>query len=229
MAADPAHARPDPRQGACALTWHGESLELLVDRAMWWPARGMLLVADVHLGKDASFRLAGVPVPAGEDVSGLARLTHLVSGLDARELVILGDLVHAEHAVTAALRSEVSRWTSALGGCRVTLVRGNHDPSAGSPFVEVEAHEAPLEVGPFDLVHDPEERGDRPAIAGHRHPGVRLRGPGGDRARLPCFAVDDRRIVLPAFGGLTGLSLVAPGEGATRYAVTPGGVRKLRP
>lgn len=211
------------------MVWHGESLELLAERALWWPAREILLVADLHLGKDAWFRDAGIPVPAADDASGLSRLTDLVTGLHARELVILGDLVHTEDAVTPALRSGVSRWAAGLGGCRVRLVRGNHDPSAGSPFAEVEAREAPYAVGRFDLVHDPTERGTRPAIAGHRHPGVRLRGPGGDRARLPCFAVDERRIVLPAFGELTGLSLVAPGEGSTRYAVTAGGVRELRP
>ena len=54
----------------------GEQLDLLPEKAIWWPRRRTLLVADVHCGKDATFRAMGVPVPVREGewgASGLSR------------------------------------------------------------------------------------------------------------------------------------------------------------
>ncbi len=38
-----------------ALAWAGEQLLLDGDRALAWPARATVVVADVHLGKDGDF------------------------------------------------------------------------------------------------------------------------------------------------------------------------------
>jgi len=43
----------------------GEKLVLLAERAVFWPAKKALFVADFHLGKAASFRRAGIPLPSG--------------------------------------------------------------------------------------------------------------------------------------------------------------------
>ena len=56
----------------------GETLVLLPDRAMFWPAQQALLVADTHFGKAGVFRRAGVPIPEGIDAHDLARLSRLV-------------------------------------------------------------------------------------------------------------------------------------------------------
>src|SRR5215213_2758960 len=81
--------------GMHPIEFANESLHLLPDRAVYWPARSTLLVADVHFGKCATFRSLGVPVPAGSTQKDLARLTKLIELTSARRLVILGDLVHA--------------------------------------------------------------------------------------------------------------------------------------
>ncbi|HNG81848.1 MAG TPA: DEAD/DEAH box helicase, partial [Burkholderiaceae bacterium] len=81
-------ARPAvPPPGGCAVELAGEALWLLPERALWWPAQSMLLVADVHLGKAQSFRRLGVPVPGGSGAESLARLSGLIAALRARELV----------------------------------------------------------------------------------------------------------------------------------------------
>jgi hypothetical protein len=38
---------------------------MLPDRATWWPAERVLFVADVHLGKPATYSALGQPVPKG--------------------------------------------------------------------------------------------------------------------------------------------------------------------
>ena len=52
----------------------GESVSLLPERAIYWPREGALIVADLHWGKAASFRAAGVPIPSGTTSADLARL-----------------------------------------------------------------------------------------------------------------------------------------------------------
>ena len=71
---------------------------LLPGRAAFLPSSATLLVADLHLGKAATFRKAGIPVPEGSAQADLARLARLVRETSARRLVIVGDLLIAPYA-----------------------------------------------------------------------------------------------------------------------------------
>ena len=89
-------ATPTPTIGAHAITLPcGTALQLLPQRALWWPAARMVLVADVHFGKAATFRRAGQPVPHGTTADNLARLDALLAATGADHLVFLGDFLHA--------------------------------------------------------------------------------------------------------------------------------------
>ena len=52
----------------------GETLELHAERAIHWPRRNCLFVADVHFGKGSVLRRAGVNLPTGQTSGDLARL-----------------------------------------------------------------------------------------------------------------------------------------------------------
>ena len=43
----------------------GEAVRLLPERAIYWERERALVVADLHWGKAATFRAAGVPLPPG--------------------------------------------------------------------------------------------------------------------------------------------------------------------
>ena len=73
----------------------GERLELWPERAAHWPRRRMLLVADPHFGKAATFRALGVRVPHGTTEGALARLDALVTRLAPARIEFLGDFLHA--------------------------------------------------------------------------------------------------------------------------------------
>ncbi|MBZ0171464.1 MAG: DEAD/DEAH box helicase, partial [Phycisphaerales bacterium] len=75
-----------------AIEFADEQLDLLPERAVWWPARRTLLVADLHLGKPASFRSAGAPVPEQVTGADLARLSSLIKTQHAQRVIVLGDL-----------------------------------------------------------------------------------------------------------------------------------------
>ncbi len=103
---------------------------------------------------------------------------------------------------------------------------GNHDRRAahlyeGCGFRGVAE---PALVAGIACRHHPagrEARGSRLTLAGHVHPVARISGRGRDSLRLPCFVIDGRQIVLPAFGEFTGGSLVRPDEGRRIVLVAP--------
>lgn len=70
------------------------ALVLLADRAVFWPAQSLLLIADLHLGKGDVFRRHGIAVPRGGTSQDLARLDRLLAMTVARRLLLLGDVVH---------------------------------------------------------------------------------------------------------------------------------------
>jgi DNA ligase-associated metallophosphoesterase len=209
--------------GALATELGGEPVVLLAERALFWPRAATLLVADLHLGKAASLRAGGVPVPRGATASDLDRLGALLRRTGSTRVVVLGDLIHAATGRVPALDAAVRAWRERHPNVALTLVRGNHDERAGDPppgwRIEVVSAPHALAGGPFVLHHEPAVPPTGYALCGHLHPGVRLTGSAGDSMRLPCFVLGARRALLPAFGRLTGLWLVPHRPGETRVAV----------
>jgi len=184
----------------------GESLLCLAEHAMVWPAERTLFVADVHLGKAASFRAAGVPLPSGHSSHDLDRLSTLIDTHKVSRLVILGDLVHTQTSYTEALDRKFRGFRRRHESIEMLLVRGNHDLHAGDPPPDwgLKTFAGPLTIGPFACCHEPP--GDDVAgyaLAGHLHPAVRLQT-AREGVTLPCFWQHVKGMVLPAFGSLTG-------------------------
>jgi len=220
----------------------GESLDLLPERAAWWERGATLFVADIHFGKAAAFRSAGLPVPGGTTAADVARLDALVRRQNAARLVILGDLLHAPTGRAEATMQTVSAWRDASPDLEVLLVRGNHDRRAGDPPPQwrMTCVDGPHALGPFTLAHEPDAA--RPGdflLAGHLHPGVALQRAdgraGGMRERCfwmigaPRGAARGRRragasLILPAFGAMTGMRAVRPRRGDRVFVVGPGEV-----
>src|SRR5438270_9734406 len=111
----------------------GEELVLLPERAAYWPARHALLVADFHLGKAASFRKLGVPLPMGTTKDNVARLDRAIAKTRAREVVFLGDFLHSVHGRATATFETFSQWRGQRSSVALTMIRGNHDLKAGDP------------------------------------------------------------------------------------------------
>jgi uncharacterized protein len=186
-------------------------LSLLIERAAWHAESRTLWVADVHLGKAAAYRALGQPAPAGSTRENLNRLSALVDVYRAERLVFLGDLFHARvsHASTSKLFLE---WRDRHRDLSIVLVRGNHDLWAGDPalHMRIEMASEPYASGAIEGRHHPLDEGEAlvqegaTVLAGHIHPAVRLHGPGRDSMRFPCFLLQGRQIVLPAFGEFTG-------------------------
>ena len=207
----------------------GARLRLLPERAAYLPEAGWLLVADAHVGKAASFRRLGVPVPAGTTEATLARLDAALAATGARGIVFLGDLLHSARGRAAATLDAWARWRGAHAALELTLVRGNHDRHAGDPPPSwgVRCVDGALRLDGLALAHDPVPQPGAYVLAGHLHPAAVLGRRGPDRLRLPCFHFGPAVGVLPAFGAFTGMQVLPRGPGDRVYAIAGDAVRAL--
>jgi len=200
--------------GALSVELAGEQVLLLPQKALYWPRENMLVIADIHFGKAASFRALGVPVPGGTTRENLDTLDALLALHPARQVLFLGDFLHAKAAHAAATQAALHAWRLARPALRLVVVRGNHDAHAGDPPARlgIEMVDEPSLQAPFAFCHHPDLLAPGYLMAGHVHPVYRLRS-GWETLRLPCFLAGETRIVLPAFGAFTGGHPIVPEPG----------------
>ena len=182
---------------------------------MLWPDEHTLLIADFHLGKPASFRKAGTPVPEEITHHDLSRLARLIEIHKPRRIAILGDLAHDRSAWAEVTMRTFVAWRRQHDDVEMVLVRGNHDRRAADPPAElaITAVDPGWPLADIELHHEPAATGPAPPIlAGHLHPGVILRHPRrSSTLRAPCFWFTPMQGVLPAFGSFTGCAIIQPG------------------
>ncbi|KAA5542197.1 ligase-associated DNA damage response endonuclease PdeM [Roseiconus nitratireducens] len=203
-----------PMDSARDVTLRGVALQLLAGGGVFWKARRTLFVADLHLGKDATFRKRGFAVPRGPTESTLGRITTLIEQTAAETLVVLGDMVHARCSVDAALHEAMTGFRAAHADIELILVRGNHDASIRSwpQSWRMRVVEEGFRRGPLRLQHHPGEPPPpaRLALAGHVHPSVRLQSGNDSLGRMPCFWYSGGCLTLPAMGAFTGTHVIRP-------------------
>jgi uncharacterized protein len=209
-------------------------LKLLPERAVFAPSAKTLFVADLHLGKAATFRALGAPAPTGVSEETLRRLAELIETMSPDHVVVLGDFTHARAAMTPGLFASLHAWRARWSSLAFTIVLGNHDRGAERAYSDCgfSWRQAPAVLGDVECRHHPIDGAngaEHLALAGHLHPVVRLNGPGRDSLRTPCFVVGERQIVLPAFGEFVGGSLVTPCDGERAMIVTARGVFDVTP
>jgi len=227
------------REGTFEIQLAGEAVVLDPRRALVWPGRRTVVIADPHIGKADTFRRAGIPVPADIAQADFDRLAQLLTDYDAERLVVLGDFFHARQVAADASARLLAAWRERFATLEVVIVRGNHDWHAGEPpgALGLASVDEPHADGPFVYRHFPLDApaavdasvGSDPAaapaagagytLAGHLHPGVTVSLGGQSVKRVPCFHITPRQAVLPAFGRFTGTSRVGRVAGGRVFAV----------
>jgi len=199
----------------------GEILELSKDRAIYWASKKMLIISDLHIGKGAHFRKAGIPVPATVNETDLDKLDKLLLDFSPEILLVTGDMFHAH------MNSEVENfklWRSQYPELRLILIKGNHDLLKPADYdgLSIEVYPEELLYFPFRFVHDqPRVFDEYYNITGHIHPGITIYGKARQHLKLPCFYFGKTCAILPAFSVFTGLSKIKTEEGDQFYAITP--------
>nr|WP_086619959.1 ligase-associated DNA damage response endonuclease PdeM [Erythrobacter tepidarius] len=184
----------------------GHELALGQGRALYWPAERTLLVADLHLEKASWFAARGQMLPPYDSRDSLERLAEAVRLTGARRVITLGDNFHD---AAGALRLDphsagmLEALTRALDWVWIT---GNHDEELPKGFGGTIVPE--LELGGVVLRHEARAGETAPELSGHYHPKLRVNLRNRHIAR-PCAVIGSsdngaERMILPAFGSLTG-------------------------
>lgn len=210
-----------------AYTVADELLHLYPQRALFWPAKEILLMADLHLGKINHFRKSGVPVPAKADAKNLEQLLELIQLTRARRIIFLGDLFHSHYNDAW---EEFGQLIKHFSDRSFELVLGNHDILSQHQYEKhgIVLHEE-LILEPFLFTHHPIENyeGDLYNMAGHIHPGAHMVGKGKQSLTLPCFYFGSKQSLLPAFGAFTGLARIAPKENDQVFVIVENKILKV--
>ncbi|WP_108483080.1 ligase-associated DNA damage response endonuclease PdeM [Oceaniglobus ichthyenteri] len=164
-----------------------------------WPARNLLCVSDLHLGKSERIaRRGGTMLPPYETHDTLMRLEQEISLLNPETVICLGDSFDDLAAGLAMTQGDRAGLARLMAGRSWVWIEGNHDPGA----VDLAGHHlAQFNAGPLVFRHiATPTRGE---ISGHYHPKVTLPLKGHHISR-PCFLIDRTRVIMPAFGTYTG-------------------------
>jgi uncharacterized protein len=179
-------------------------LDLIPDLsgALYVPDFAALLVADLHLEKGSSLAYRGVHLPPYDTRETLVQLTAAIATTNPKRLILLGDSFHDRRARERIDKADVTRLTQITHVIDTLWIAGNHDPAPPLDLGGRVADE--IVLGPVRLRHEPSAPGPESIeIAGHLHPGAAV-SQRGRLVRCKCFAGDEYRLVMPAFGSFTG-------------------------
>ncbi len=177
------------------------ALFALPQGALFWPARRALLVADLHFEKASWFASFGQMLPPYDSIATLADLTAIVAAVAPQEIWCLGDSFHDSAGAGRLPPQALALLQSLTAQVRWTWVTGNHDPAPAHHHGGAVVDEAVVDG--IVLRHEADPAELRPELSGHFHPKLRVRVRGRHVSRR-CFVASATKIVLPAFGALTG-------------------------
>lgn len=180
--------------------------------ALYHERSGTLIVTDVHLGYEEYMAKLGVYLPRLQLKGAVETVRAAVDAVNARRVVVVGDIKHAYEKLLRQERVEVAKFTRFLTeelGVEMVLVRGNHDTFV-SPLLRklgVDVVEDYLDLGGGVILahgHKNIEDDFEVVVMGHEHPALQV-DVAGARVKLPALLevpLDNgsTAVVLPALG-----------------------------
>lgn len=187
---------------SCSLALGALNLELRPSGAAYALDQSLLIVADLHLEKGSHYAArTGQFLPPFDSLATLDRLAAEIAALQPRRIVVAGDAFHDGEGFARLPEAARARLLALTRQSAFTWIAGNHDPLLPADLHGAAAEEMVLEG--VTLTHAPRAAFVGAEIAGHLHPAVAVSAY-GRRVRRRCFAADDKRLILPAFGAYAG-------------------------
>lgn len=169
--------------------------------ALFWPAQNALLVADLHLEKASWFARFGQMLPPYDSIATLSALQQDIERSGATRLFCLGDSFHDKFGCDRLPADARTLLSSLTGQVDWLWITGNHDAGfidhCGGRIAEE------VEIDGITLRHEAVEGDPTPEMSGHFHPKLRLAMKGRHVSRR-CFVASATKLILPAYGTLTG-------------------------
>ncbi|MFZ9858060.1 MAG: metallophosphoesterase [Roseiflexaceae bacterium] len=170
--------------------------ELLPSRALYWPSRQMLVVADLHLG-----RLVSRAPTFVEDVTkALRRVSDVLIYTQAQRLLFLGDLFHMRNAYHPDVVQAFYEWRERFMQTEMILVRGNHERAMGDPPSQLclNCVNPGYEDGGVIFLHEPRHM-HAFTMCAHLHPCLLVPTDRAIATTVPCFVWNQEYLYMPAF------------------------------
>ena len=179
----------------------GEAFEVAGQAALYWRAQDALLVSDLHLEKASAFALVGQMLPPYDSVSTLEEIATLCRTYRPAKIISLGDNFHDDGGEHRLAQDAAALLVDLACNTEWIWITGNHD-RAVSAIWGGKALDA-LTLSGITLRHEALCGDPNPEISGHFHPKFRqvLRG---RMVKRRCFVKTPRKLIMPAFGALTG-------------------------
>jgi uncharacterized protein len=205
-----------------SLVFDGVELVLTAHRYVRMPAIDAMLLADWHIGKAAHFQQYGIPLPSDYHFQELHQLDLWIRQHQIRHVIVLGDMFHA---LANSDWEHFSFWRSKHPNVKISLVKGNHEKYAASYYARFDLAVVPqLQLmDMFLLTHEPNDRNKSLInLCGHIHPGYRISLKARTSVSVACYVCDPHRLILPAFGQLTGLHPMKKTRNRQFFAIVEG-------
>ncbi|SMC45463.1 ligase-associated DNA damage response endonuclease PdeM [Moheibacter sediminis] len=201
-----------------------ENLTLTNQRVVYWASKNILILSDLHLGKAAHFRKNGIPVPVQISLEDLNRLNLLINYFQPKQVLIVGDLIHA------GANNELDFFKELIQNHHQTkfiLIKGNHDRISENKLNSLGIYHIfkELVIDNLHFIHQPESSKYQ-TISGHVHPGINVEF-ATKRMRFPCYVVTENQLILPAFSAFTGLDASSILENQICYAFHEEGIFEI--
>lgn len=179
----------------------GQTFELAGEAALYWIAEQTLLVSDLHLEKASAYASHGQMLPPYDSISTLHEISSLVTQYRPARVVSLGDNFHDDAGEVRLARDAALLLKQLIAQTEWVWITGNHDRNLEARWGGRSVDE--LDLSGVFLRHEavPGERALE--ISGHFHPKFRQLLRGRMVARR-CFVKGPRKLIMPAFGALTG-------------------------
>lgn len=179
----------------------GACFEVAGEAALYWRAQEALLVSDLHLEKASAFALSGQMLPPYDSIATLEDIAALCKKYRPAKIISLGDNFHDDDGESRLADSAAELLVNLACDTEWIWITGNHDRGVSGIWGGNARDE--MILSGITLRHEAQRGDPNPEISGHFHPKFRqvLRGRLVSRR---CFVKSTRKLIMPAFGTLTG-------------------------
>lgn len=169
-----------------------------------WQAEKMAVAADLHLEKASHFAARGQMLPPHDSLETLTKLKASLEKSGCERLLLLGDSFHDSDGLTRMPEKARQLLQHITTQYETIWILGNHDP-----VIKLDGITAYHDYKCRNIVfrHEADTQHEIPhgsaEISGHYHPKCSIKHRGNKISR-PCFVASRNRLILPAYGTLTG-------------------------
>lgn len=182
-----------------AIKFFGHEFVLHPCGLLIWPQENLAVVSDLHLEKASYFAQRGQFLPPHESYETLRDLSHNLEFCGVKKVILLGDSFHDSSGYDRLDDQSYAALENLNKDFELIWITGNHDRD----FVPKGARiTSDLRIQNIIFRHETVEDAQG-EISGHFHPKARLTLR-GQTINKPCFIEDGIRMIMPAYGTLTG-------------------------